>query len=101
MDKRFALTAAAFLLLPMLAHASCDDVKSAIDQKIKAKGVAHYSLDVVAADQADSSGGKVVGSCEGGKKIVYTKGTGSSGDTGTSAPAAGSSTHAPASSSSS
>ncbi|WP_225737615.1 DUF1161 domain-containing protein [Dyella acidiphila] len=59
---------------PLVVHASCDAVKSSIDAKIKANGVSHYSLDVVDADQADKSGGKVVGQCEGNKAIVYSRG---------------------------
>lgn len=56
------------------AHATpCDEVKSQIDAKIKAKNVKAYTLDVVAAEEVKDA--KVVGSCEGGKKkIVYKKG---------------------------
>ena len=60
MNKRFGIAALLLLALPLMAHASCDDVKSSIDAKIKAKGVSGYSLDIVSADQADA-GGKVVG----------------------------------------
>jgi len=67
----------------VMAHASCDDVKSSIDAKIKAKGVSDYKLDVVSGDQADANG-KVVGQCEGDKKIVYTRGEGSSSDSSSS-----------------
>ena len=72
-----ALTGIAALLLfalPMFAHASCDSVKASIDAKIKANGVSSYTLEVVAADKADAAG-KVVGQCEGDKKIVYTRGS--------------------------
>lgn len=73
--NKFPLIAVVGLgLLPLLAHASCDDTKSQIDAKLKAKGLSAYSLDVVPADQADQGGGKVVGQCEGDKKIVYTRG---------------------------
>ncbi len=75
MNKRFGFAALLLLALPLMAHASCDDVKSSIDAKIKAKGVTNYSLDVVSGDQA-GNGGKVVGQCEGDKKIVYTRGGG-------------------------
>lgn len=70
------------------AMASCDDVKSQIDAKLKAKGVTSYTLDIVpvahAAAPAAASGvaaasakevkGKVVGTCEGdSKQIIYTR----------------------------
>lgn len=57
----------------MAAGKSCDDLKSEIDAKIKAKGASSYTLEVVAKGSA--AGGKVVGTCEGGaKKIVYKRG---------------------------
>lgn len=62
------------MALSTIALASCDIVKSNIDAKIKANGVSDYSLDVVTSDQADKSGGKVVGRCEGNKAIVYVRG---------------------------
>jgi hypothetical protein len=68
------LVALVWMAFPVFAHASCDAVKAGIDAKIKANGVSHHSLDVVAADQADKSEGKVVGQCEGNKAIVYTQG---------------------------
>jgi len=81
MKKMLVLFAAS--LLPLLAHASCDELKSQIDDKLKAKNVPNYTLDIVAADQADGSKGKVVGSCEGdSKKIVYTRGAAEEGDAG-------------------
>lgn len=81
-----ALLAAA----PLLAHASCDEVKASIDAKLKANNVSHYSLEVVSGEP--SGEGKVVGQCEGDKKIVYTKGAsnGAGGDA-PSAPAPASS----------
>jgi hypothetical protein len=87
----------ALLSLPLLAHASCDSVKSSIDAKLKANGVGNYSLDVVGADQADKNGGKVVGQCEGNKAIVYTRGQAAGGDDAgkaKAAPASGSSSGA-------
>jgi hypothetical protein len=74
MKSRMFIAALAFTALPLFAHASCDTAKSGIDAKIKANGVKNYSLDVVAADQADKSGGKVVGQCEGDKAVVYSRG---------------------------
>jgi hypothetical protein len=57
----------------MAAGKSCDDLKSEIDAKIKAKGASTYTLEVVAKGSAAE--GKVVGTCEGGtKKIVYKRG---------------------------
>ncbi|MGV8861952.1 MAG: DUF1161 domain-containing protein [Pseudomonas sp.] len=57
----------------MAAGKSCDDLKSEIDAKIKAKGASTYTLEVVAKGSA--ADGKVVGTCEGGtKEIVYKRG---------------------------
>ena len=51
---------------------SCDEVKSSIEEKVRAKGNKSYTLEVVAA--ADVKDQKVVGSCAGGsKKIVKAK----------------------------
>lgn len=74
MKSRMSIVALTLMMLPLFAHASCDAVKADIDTKIKANGVSNYSLDVVAADQADKSEGKVVGHCEGNKAIVYSRG---------------------------
>lgn len=100
MKCRMFVAALPLITLPLFAHASCDAVKSSIDAKIKANGVSNYSLDIVAADQADKSGGKVVGQCESNKAIVYSRGkpttagddssstpNGSSAEAGKSAPA--------------
>lgn len=73
MKSRMFIAALTLMTVPLFAHASCDAVKSSIDAKIKANGVSNYSLDVVSADQADKSGGKVVGQCEGSKAIVYSR----------------------------
>lgn len=74
MKFRLSIVTLALMTLPLFANASCDAVKSDIDAKLKANGVSDYSLDVVAADQADKSEGKVVGQCEGNKAIVYSRG---------------------------
>jgi hypothetical protein len=51
----------------------CEELKSEIEAKLKAKGVAKYSLDIVAASDAKGDA-QVVGSCEGGsKRIVYKR----------------------------
>ena len=74
MNKRFGVAALLLLALPLLAHASCDSVKSSIDAKLKAKGLSGYMLEVVPTDQAADKG-KEVGQCEGSKKILYTRGS--------------------------
>lgn len=73
MNKRFGVAALLLLALPLLAHASCDKVKSSINAELRAKGVSNYTLEVVPADQTIDKG-KKVGWCEGGKKIIYTRG---------------------------
>lgn len=51
---------------------SCEELKAEIAAKIDANGVTHYTLEVVATEQAGDR--KVVGSCEGGsKKIIYVR----------------------------
>jgi Protein of unknown function (DUF1161) len=51
---------------------ACEELKGEIEEKLKAKGVTNYTLEVVPADQIKDQ--KVVGSCDGGKmKITYTK----------------------------
>ncbi|WP_296184899.1 DUF1161 domain-containing protein [Pseudomonas sp. UBA1879] len=55
------------------AGKSCDDVKADIDAKIKAKGVASYTLEAV--DKGSAADAKVVGTCDGGsKEMVYKRG---------------------------
>ena len=80
MNMRIGLVMLALLMAPLFAHASCDTVKADIDARIKANGVTDYTLDVVAAGQ-EPSAGKVVGHCQDGQQIVYTRGaTGTSHD---------------------
>jgi len=51
----------------------CDELKGEIEEKLKAKGVTNYTLEIMPADQIKDQ--KVVGSCDGGKmKITYAKG---------------------------
>jgi hypothetical protein len=66
-----ALLAAA---TPALAQKkSCDELKAEIEQKLQARGVQDFTLEVLAADKVKSEH-KVVGTCEGGRrKIVYGK----------------------------
>lgn len=82
--NRAALSFGFLLLLPALAYADCASTQSMIHDKIQANGVQHFSLDVVDQGAQPSDGGKVVGTCEGGKQIVYTKG-GSSMNSGSDA----------------
>ena len=57
----------------LAAGKPCDELKSELAAKLDAKGVQHYSLDVV--DKGAAADGKVIGSCEGGtKEIVYKRG---------------------------
>lgn len=86
MKVRTGIAALLLFALPVFAYASCDSVKAGIDAKIKANGVSSYTLEVVAADQADAAG-KVVGQCEGNKKIVYARGSAGAPADKTAAPA--------------
>lgn len=68
-----AATILASLSFPAFAADNCDQIKGDIDAKIKAVGVATYRLVVV--DANETTAGKVVGTCEAGKKkIVYWRG---------------------------
>ena len=57
------------------AHAvSCDELRSAVEAKIRRHGVSNFSLSVIDADQAPN--GKLVGTCAlGTKKLVYVPGS--------------------------
>lgn len=72
--KRFFL-AVGLLSLAGAAFAdgkSCEELKAEIAEKLDAKGVAGYSLEIV--DKGTADGGKIVGTCEKGtKEIVYKK----------------------------
>jgi len=57
------------------ARKPCEDLKADITKKLEAKGVTSYSLDIVDKGK-ESPDAKVVGSCDGGTKlIVYTRGS--------------------------
>ena len=57
----------------MAAGKPCEELKSEIAAKIDAKGVPHYSLEIV--DKGAAAGGEVVGTCGGDtKEIVYKRG---------------------------
>ena len=71
------IAVAVVLVVPGYSHAQglkpCDELKSEIAQKLDAKNVKGYSLEIVEKDK-DAGDGKVVGTCEGGaKKIIYSK----------------------------
>ena len=70
---RLFLVAAMFLSASAFAQTKkCEELKGEIETKLKDKGVANFSLEIVPADQVKDQ--KVVGSCDGGKnKITYTK----------------------------
>jgi len=58
---------------PALARKSCEELKSEIEAKLKAKGVKAWTIDIVAKDEQKE--GRVVGTCDGGtKKLVYRRG---------------------------
>ncbi|MBB1518616.1 DUF1161 domain-containing protein [Aquipseudomonas campi] len=57
----------------LAAAKPCEELKAEIDAKLKAKGVAAYSLEVV--DKGSAGDKSVVGTCEAGsKEIVYQRG---------------------------
>lgn len=71
---RFALILMTACLLAGHAHAAkdCNELKSEIEAKLNAKGVQNYSLEIIAAADETSNGGKIVGSCGGGtQRIAY------------------------------
>ncbi|MCK3836813.1 DUF1161 domain-containing protein [Pseudomonas sp. 910_23] len=56
-----------------MAAKNCEELKSEIAAKIDAKGVPHYSLEIV--DKGAAADGDVVGTCGGDtKEIVYKRG---------------------------
>lgn len=57
----------------LAAGKPCDELKSELDAKLRAKGVTSYTLEVV--EKGSAAGKQVVGTCEGGtKEIVYQRG---------------------------
>ena len=61
----------AFAVQPALAARSCDEVKAEIAAKIEKKGVKAYTLEAV--KKGEEGDRRVVGNCEGGKKIIVYK----------------------------
>lgn len=77
MPRLLLVAALAAVALPALAQKkSCDDLKAEIEARIKAKGVAKYTLAIVGKDELkDAKDVKEVGTCDGGaKRIVYKRG---------------------------
>jgi hypothetical protein len=71
------LSVAVILIAPTSIFAQgtkpCEDLKTEIAQKLDAKNVKAYSLNIIEKD-TDAGDGKVVGTCEGGsKRIIYHK----------------------------
>ncbi len=72
--KRLLLALGLFTLAgsSFAAVKPCEELKAEIDAKLKAKGVASYSLEVV--EKGAAAGKQVVGTCEGGtREIVYQR----------------------------
>ena len=71
-----ALLAGVLALTVVSAHAqrkSCEELKGAIEAKIKSHGVKTFTLEIVPTEDVKHE--RVVGSCDGGKKaIVYKRG---------------------------
>lgn len=73
MKYLIAVPVLALVAAPALAAKSCDDLKAEIAAKIEKKGVKNYTLEAV--KKGEEGDRRVVGSCEGGKKIlVYKRG---------------------------
>jgi hypothetical protein len=49
----------------------CEELKAEIAAKIDAKGASNYTLEIV--DKGTAAGGKVVGKCEKGSKVIVYK----------------------------
>ncbi|WP_447866218.1 DUF1161 domain-containing protein [Rahnella bonaserana] len=93
MKKTLLAGLAVVMLAPLMAQASCESVKADITQKIVANGLPEsgFKLDIVPNDQADQSGGQVVGHCgNDSQKIVYIK-TADAGDSSAASPKTGTS----------
>jgi len=63
----------ALAAMPAFAAKSCDDLKAEVAAKIDKKGVKNYTLEAV--KKGEEGDRRVVGTCEGGKKmLVYKRG---------------------------
>ncbi|MBO0366706.1 DUF1161 domain-containing protein [Pseudomonas shirazensis] len=68
-----ALLASLLATSAFAAVKPCEELKAEIEAKIQARGVASYTLEIVANSEVTDQN-MVVGSCEGGsKKIIYQK----------------------------
>lgn len=74
MKTRTALAVWMLLATPAWAQVKpCEELKAEIEEKIRNNGVTEFTLTVVDRDAPED--GKVVGTCDGGKKkIVYKRG---------------------------
>ena len=73
MKKLIVAVALLMIATPALAKKDCKELQAEIDAKIQANGVKIYTLEIVPNEQVRD--GKIVGSCDGGKKkIIYTRG---------------------------
>ena len=77
--KKMLAVVPVLLFVAVSAHAQaqgpkpCEELKAEIAQKLEAKNVKSYSLEIVPKDQ-EVTDGKVVGTCGGGtKKIIYRR----------------------------
>jgi hypothetical protein len=72
---RSLLTIAVLLSASVASYAAkpCQELKEEIAKKLDDKGIRFYSLEIVSSDKVKDEG-KVVGSCDGGKKkILYSR----------------------------
>jgi len=76
MKSLIIVVATLLIASPALAQIKpCEELKSEIDTKIKANGVAVFSLEIVPNANVKDGEGQVVGSCDGStQKIVYKRG---------------------------
>jgi uncharacterized protein DUF1161 len=72
---RLLLIGTVLLFTSVAAYAAmpCGDLKADIAQKLDAKGIQFYSLELVPTEKVKDPG-KVIGTCDGGKKkILYSR----------------------------
>ncbi|HQW38037.1 MAG TPA: DUF1161 domain-containing protein [Usitatibacteraceae bacterium] len=72
MDKTLLLAVTlALVATPALARKDCEELKAEIAAKIEKKGVKAYTLDAV--KKGDEGDRRVVGTCDGGAKVIVYK----------------------------
>ena len=72
---RSLLTVTVLLFASVAAYAAkpCEELKGEIAKKLDEKGIKFYSLEIVPSEKVKDEG-KVIGSCDGGKKkILYSR----------------------------